>query len=437
MDELASSRDDSGGSADERPPASGLELPFGIERCSITGYRAIAKTTFHLGNTNLLVGVNGAGKTSVLRSLVFLLEDVVRRIGSSTTPGTKPQTFDFRERRVALRANLRAEGNIYHLGRTWESVDASVENKIVLFPGKVNVKVLSQLYWAAIDLQEDDIALPLLAFYPVSRSVNDVPLRVRKEQASSRREGYARAFTAERHFGSFFQWFREQEDVENETGQRDPQLRAVRHAIESAMPGYTNLRVSRRPRLRMLIDKEDQILSVQQLSDGEQGVLALIGDMARRAAILNPHLEKPLECPGCVLIDEIDQHLHPQWQRQVVGTLRQVFPNVQFVLTSHSPIVCGSVEPDSLLVLRSGRIEAASVYGWSIATILKAVFDVDERPKSVHDYLVRLDEAIDTEDFDRAHRILHALLEILPPDDPEIVRANVLLPVLEEVVRNR
>ncbi|RYG32911.1 hypothetical protein EON81_19495 [bacterium] len=413
-------------------------LPFQVGDCSINGYRALGSAEFALGPTNLVVGVNGAGKTTVLRALALLLEDIARRIGPSTVEGQKPNSFDARGKTIRLYAEIVAESAPHYLSRIWKEADGAVTERRPT-TSMSGAATLAKIYWQSLDdEEEDEKTLPLLCFYPISRTVSEIPLKARKEEPGSRRDAYARAFTAERHFASFFQWFRELEDYENESGRkRDPHLKAVRKAIETAMPGYTNLRVSRRPRLRMLIDKGDEMLSIQQLSDGEQGVLTLIGDIARRAAILNPHLKDPLASPGCVLVDEIDQHLHPQWQRRVVETMRKVFPNLQFVFTSHSPIVCGSVEPDSLLVLREGHVESRSVYGWSIADILKSIFDVDERPQSVHNDLLELDKALDRGDLKAARKTLSGLLDVLPETDPEVVRANVLLPILEEAARSR
>lgn len=404
-------------------------LPFSLDRCTISGYRAINGSRFDFSQISLIVGVNGAGKTSVLQAVSFLLEDIARRIGTTTVPGQKPTAFDFRHSFIRIQAEVSSQDEVVSVSRTWKVVDSTVSESV-----KIGAPILARKYWISIENGEN-IELPLLCFYPISRAVADVPLRIRKERPASRRDAYERAFTAERHFQSFFQWFREEEDVENETHRRNPHLNAVRTAIELAMPGYRNLRVSRRPRLQMLIDKDDQILSIQQLSDGEQGVLTLIGDLARRASILNPHLKDPLQSPGCILVDEIDQHLHPQWQRHVIQTLRRIFPKMQFILTSHSPIVCGSVEPDSLIILKNGRAESGSVYGWSMAAILKAVFDVDERPPAIHADLVALDRAIDEGNLMEARSLVDSLLNVLPPDDPEIVRANVILPVLEEANR--
>ena len=106
----------------------------------------------------------------------------------------------------------------------------------------------------------------------------------------------------------------------------------------------TNLRVVRKPRLEMKIDKDGMSLNVSQMSDGEKCTMALLGDLARRLALANPKRQNPLLGEGIVLIDEVELHMHPSWQRKVLRKLRETFPNIQFIITTHSPIVLSEVD---------------------------------------------------------------------------------------------
>lgn len=87
--------------------------------------------------------------------------------------------------------------------------------------------------------------------------------------------------------------------------------------------------------------------------------MALLGDLARRIAIANPYRENPMEGEGIVLIDEIELHMHPSWQRRILGVLKQLFPNVQFIITTHSPQVLGSVD-NSYKIISLGDENAES-----------------------------------------------------------------------------
>ena len=96
----------------------------------------------------------------------------------------------------------------------------------------------------------------------------------------------------------------------------------------------------------MTVSKNGMEQNVNQLSDGEKCTLALFGDLARRISIANPHMQNPLEGKGIVLIDEIELHMHPSWQRKVLTTLKSVFPNIQFIITTHSPQILGGVDDE-------------------------------------------------------------------------------------------
>ena len=94
----------------------------------------------------------------------------------------------------------------------------------------------------------------------------------------------------------------------------------------------------------MKIDKGNISLNVAQMSDGEKCILALLGDLARRLALANPNKGNPLLGQGIVLIDEVELHMHPSWQRKILSVLKETFPNIQFIITTHSPIILSEVD---------------------------------------------------------------------------------------------
>lgn len=192
------------------------------------------------------------------------------------------------------------------------------------------------------------------------------------------------------------------------------------------MEGYRDLRVRRNP-LRMTLKKGDEELLINQLSDGEKALLSLVGDLARRMAIANPGLKNPLEGEGVVMIDEVDLHLHPSWQRKVVQRLPETFPNIQFFLTTHSPVVASAVRPEHLWVLRDGEIKHAEAYGQDVGLVLSEVFDTPPRLDVVRHDLDELFEAIHRRDLPDAQRRLEVLEGTIGPSDPELVQARVMM----------
>lgn len=282
-------------------------------------------------------------------------------------------------------------------------------------------------------------SIPVCVYYPVNRAVLDIPQRIRKKHNFSQLSAYEGALeSGGRDFRLFFEWFRQREDLENEKrlikrSYRDAQLEAVRRAIHALIPSFSNLRVSRNP-LRMLVNKEGETLVVNQLSDGEKCLLAMVGDLARRLAIANPSLRDPLRGSGVVLIDEIELHLHPTWQRAIIPRLKATFPSCQFLVSTHSPQVVGNVERSAVKLLEDFQLvpETPHTKGRDANSILAEVMGVERHPRDVEAKLRRIGELIEDEEFDSARALVDELAEDLGNEDTEIVRQRALIGFLED-----
>ena len=175
----------------------------------------------------------------------------------------------------------------------------------------------------------------------------------------------------------------------------------------------------------------------KNLSDGQRIMLTLVGDLASRAAILNPHLASGAlrETPGVVMVDELDLHLHPKWQRRVIHDLEDTFPSIQFIATTHSPQLVGEVQPDEIRLLDGGETTTPPrSFGVDSSRVLEEVMGTRSRNGSVEDLLTRLFRSIDGEDFDCARRLLAEVEAKLGSDDPEVTRARALMTFLESPV---
>jgi len=182
----------------------------------------------------------------------------------------------------------------------------------------------------------------------------------------------------------------------------------------------------------MEIEKNKKTLSVDQLSDGEKCLIALVGDLARRLAIANPQRENPLRGRGIVIIDEIDLHLHPKWQRKIISTLTRVFSKIQFIVSTHSPHVITHVQPEDLFLLSTtekGIIAKKPVesYGKNVDRILEDLMGLETtRPDKVNLLLAELYETISDGDTDKAKEQAANLRNMIG-EDPEITKAMVLI----------
>ena len=158
-----------------------------------------------------------------------------------------------------------------------------------------------------------------------------------------------------------------------------------------------------------MVDKDGETLDLSQLSDGERSFLAMICDLGRRLALANPRLENPLYGSGVVLIDELELHLHPKWQRQIVHKLTTTFPRCQFIATTHSPQVVASVEPDQVLLLApSGVIHPDRSLGMDSNWILRHLMEADDRPEDAMAAIQSVENLIAKGTFEEAHTAISA-----------------------------
>lgn len=228
--------------------------------------------------------------------------------------------------------------------------------------------------------------------------------------------------------GSSDQEFLKAIDEYNSNKFKDVQLEAVRQAIYAFMPNFRNLEVSRKPRLAMIIDKNDKTLNVSQLSQGEKSLMALVGDIARRLAMMNPKLDNPLQGKGIILIDEIDMHLHPQWQRSIIQRLQTTFPNCQFILTTHSPLVISDTQNILVYDLDGQEVNALpSLYGQDANTVLLQYMDTSYRNPEVTEQIIQAMDAIQNNDLELANQLIQTLKLELGESQLDVMRLVAML----------
>jgi predicted ATP-dependent endonuclease of OLD family len=167
-------------------------------------------------------------------------------------------------------------------------------------------------------------------------------------------------------------------------------------------------------------------LRVRQLSDGERSIVAMCFDIARRLILLNEKNDDPVKNGrGIVLIDEIDLHLHPEWQRKIVTDLPRVFPNLQFIATTHSPQTIGETTSGHVVLLEEGgkvRIEPESL-GRSSGWILRHIMGSSERNVELKKGLEQIDQHIDNDEYTKARELIAELREKFG-NDPELIGAE-------------
>lgn len=262
----------------------------------------------------------------------------------------------------------------------------------------------------------------------------DIPLRIRNKHEFSKWTALERAIENELDYRTFFEWFRNQEDYEAEIIRerqdfqyRDTLLECVRRAVQAMLPEFSNLQVKRNP-LRLAVTKNGTEYSVDQLSDGEKCTIALLGDLARRMALANQNLPDPLQGYGIVLIDEIELHMHPSWQRIVLPVLCKTFPNVQFIVTTHSPQVLGEVDDHFNIIMllsdENNQVTAELIErmdGFDSNYILEEYMKTRSKNPNFQKILDGVTEAIENAQFDEAENLISRVRAIVGQNHSEVI----------------
>jgi len=419
-----------------------------IKKLRMESFRGVRELTLDFDTQlNILIGDNGSGKSSTLDCLAAFLNHIAEQVKILyLNKDNFIQAMSGGSKNIFLDDDI-AIGNAERLEARLDIILNSVDIEYHIRKYKANPSSLSALL--EIEKQEPYLTqnltiptlvttIPTLVHYSVKRDILfEESQNPQQDKNHNILDAYNRAFTGGQVvFKEFFEWFRTLEEVENELirdtpDYRDRQLEAVRQAIYTFLPEFKDLRIRRRPELRMTVTKQGTELTINQLSDGEKNLLAMVGDLARRLAIANPDMEKPEQGSGVVLIDEIELHLHPKWQRMVIPALLRTFPNCQFIITTHSPQVLGEVKDGKIYRLEKTETgvtaEIVRTYGRDSNRILEDEMDVPKRNQAIKDDLLNLFRLIDDGNLSQARELQASLKEEIGFDEPEFARADVLI----------
>jgi len=429
-----------------------MKIKMKLISINLENYRGVHCLEMPLDNKlTVLTGSNGSGKTTILDAVAILLSWITAR-----TRSLKGSGRSLSEKQIQ---NGMKAAKISAVGATpqpihWQLVKVRPGQKVDITTDMTELKKFILQLRDNITESDELCSIPLFAYYPVNRAVLDIPLRIRIAHNFQLLEAWDNSLTSAANFKAFFEWFRQREDLENENrtyleSQNKPegwefpdrQLNAVRHALSEFLPEFSDFKVRRKP-LRMTVFKKGEELNVEQLSEGEKCMIALVGDLARRLAIANPTSSSPLAGDGIILIDEFDLHLHPLWQRWMLRLLPQIFTNCQFIVTTHSPQAIGEVNAEQLRVLyrnKENQIcfkQPAQSYGLSSDEILDEIM-LEEgqeeqlaRTPKVNQALHEICKLIDEEKFKQAQTEIDKLEASLNGDIPELLGARVRMQML-------
>ena len=407
-----------------------------IKSIELNNFKVFHDLKLDFNNKNVvLFGVNGVGKSTVLSAINYIFRVFLNQINpaqSKAYESFKDEMVSVGANRLEINASVKLK-DTHLLSRTY-NVSVKNQRKVELTYPKFNYIEFREQF-RKLYLMSDDIGMPIFVHYGTNRAVLDIPDRIRGKHNFDKLSAIERAIDQQLDFRTFFEWYREKETDEvihardlDDLDYVDPALNCVRKAIEAMIGDVSNLQVKRNP-VRMVVDKSGKEIRVDMLSDGEKCTLALLGDLARRLILANPSADNPLEGEGIVLIDEIELHMHPNWQRRILHVLNEVFPNIQFIITTHSPQVLGEVNTDfdivSLILDNNGNGTALTnisrMDGFDSNMILEEYMATPSESKVKKELVKIINEAIRKKDFVCANEKLEELKKLAGEDDEEYI----------------
>lgn len=333
----------------------------------------------------LLIGDNGTGKTAILDALAVGLNALLSDFPEQKSPDpigitdeqVRQLKYDQGDGTITIEpqypVSITFTGFFYEHEMQWEQgIDGKNQ------PQRIDQKIKSfskQLYEKS---KTENIILPLFAYYGTDRLWRQEKTSSQNSILETRTQGYLNCLHPDSNLKSLIKWLEKQEKDVILNKQSNAALEVVKNAISECMENWNIITYGIRKSEVLATSLDGQTVPLNMLSDGVRNMLAMVADIAYRAVILNPHLDKDAakKTPGIVLIDEIDLHLHPKWQRRVVEDLYRTFPNIQFVATTHSPFIIQSLRIGKLVNLVDIDQEV-EYYSQSIEDITEDVMYVE------------------------------------------------------------
>lgn len=413
-----------------------------LEKFYIKNYKAIKDISIDLKpGVNLLIGDNGVGKTSVLEGIAVALGGLFVNVAGVSTKnilkddvrmlikplGDASTSIEYCEPVSAGCTLHTCDGQDFSWNRIKEEVSAThtkIDNKDICA-------------WMKKMTNSSDTVLPLISFQSAARA-----WRVRrgdfgaelKKKLDDRRCGYIGCLDSSMDVKSIQQWCLKQEVMTGAKGKTVREYEMFKRMVSAFMKEinlqekYPEIYYS--PQFDELVYKDaTEEMPISKLSAGYQSLLWMIMDIAYRICILNPELEDMKQVKGIVLIDEIDMHMHPKWQWNIIDALRSTFKNVQFIIATHSPIVISSSKEANLILLddEQGIQYLPDSYGYEIEDVLRFCQESISRPKNVKVLVDEIENALDDDEFEEAENALEKLKEVLGEENSEYKKMENML----------
>jgi len=403
------------------------------------------------GPLTVFAGDNGSGKTSLIDAIALGLGGFLS--GIPEVPTNSIDKTDIRmktilvgsviDRQAQVPVEITCTGSI-DTGNaiTWKRSLTSLNGRTTIKDAKAIIAKAASLA-SSVKKGSTDVVLPLVSYYGTGR------LWAQKKEKStiskdSRFSGYQDCLDIKANDKLLVAWLRKMTLIQLQQGKNLPELRAVLQAITSCTASSLDVEPST---VHSYFDmKTDELCieyvtntgdshnhPVHELSEGYKNTISMVADIAYRMAKLNPQLlDLVLTTSGVVLIDEIDQHLHPTWQQKILEDLMKVFPNIQFIVSTHSPFIISTAPVGSVVTITNDEtFIAEDMYGSDVNTTTLAVMDASPRKPKIQELFDTFNTYLDEESYKEAREILDSLQKIISDNDPELIASTLALKMEE------
>lgn len=404
----------------------------------------------------VIVGNNGSGKTSIMEAASIAISTMfVKMDGLSGRKIDKRQSYlkvfpigSTKDVQQQYPVTVKASALINSQMITWSrSLYKSTGNTTL-----IDAKEMTEF---GIELQKSikngdtNIILPVIAYYGTGR-LWDYNREKQSDvfKVDNRMNGYIDCVDGTANIKLMMNWFAKMTVKKYQNQELGlggiPELEAVYSAMETCYKkitgsDYVKMQYNMGTKELDVIYRDDSgglmRIPIDQLSDGYKNTISLVADIAYRMSVLNPQLLEDvcLKTNGIVLIDEVDLHLHPTWQQRILGDLMEIFPKVQFIVSTHAPAVINTVKSENIILLDNGKVYEPSgeVHGKDTNTIISGIMNSSERPSEIKALFKTFYSFIDDENIEKAEQVLNNLKNIIGNDDSEISGCNIKLQLLK------
>ena len=426
-----------------------------LKKLSMKNFRGFDELTVEFDERlSVIVGINGSGKTAILEAASIALGTYFSKFDGLSAPSigkgdARIKSYEMGESDdvesqypVVISANAKTgTGEVLNWSRTL----TRSQGRTTIGDAREMIQY-GEIAQEKVRAGDADFQLPFLGYYGTGRLWDYHRDRNREhfdKSTASRTNGYRDCLDGTANIKLMMHWFEKKtvQDLRKKENQEidytlSAVLKAIAQCFESAS-NFKDIKVQYNFDLKSLevifTDESEKRMRLpfDRLSDGYKGAVSLVADIAYRMATLNPQLKDRVlsETDGVVLIDEVDLHLHPAWQKKVIKDLMSIFPKIQLIVTTHAPSVISSVKKENLRILKGNQVYQMNgeVYGKDVKSVMSEIMGVSDRPDDVKslfdDFYIALNQA----DWSLAENILDQIGQLRGGHDPELASCQVKL----------